>query len=72
MMLVFTVTLRPNLIAGGVLQLVTEVISSGQAMGFSLPFAILTLIAIWLTVILFRNFSDVVTGQLVIVRTAHA
>lgn len=72
MMLVFTVTLGPNLIAGGVLQLVTGVISIGQAMGFSLPFAILTLIAIWLTVVLFRNFSDVATGQPVTVRAAHA
>jgi hypothetical protein len=71
MMLVFTITLGPNLIAGGVLQLVTGVISIGQAMAFSLPFAILTLIAIWLTVVLFRNFSDAGIRQPATVEMAH-
>lgn len=57
-LLVFTVILGPNLIVGGMLQLLTGVISIGQALGFSVPFAILTLIAIWFTIVLFRNFSD--------------
>ena len=66
MLLVFTVTLGLNLIAAGVTQLLTGVISIGQAWGFTLPFAILTLIAIGLTVSFFRNFSEPEDGGVVI------
>jgi hypothetical protein len=72
MMLVFTVVLGVNLTAAGIAQVLTEVISIGQFIGRTLPFVILTLIAIWLTVILFRTCSDVPTGQSVIGRPAHA
>jgi hypothetical protein len=71
MMLVFTAVLGPNLIAGGVLQLGSGVISIGQAMAFSLPFAILTLIAIWLTIILFRHCSDARIRQPAALRPVH-
>jgi hypothetical protein len=57
-LLVFTVTLGLNLTAAGIAQLLTGVISIGQALGFTVPFVILTLIAAWLTVVLFRNFAE--------------
>lgn len=60
-MLVFTVTLGTNLLAAGVAQLLTGVMSIGPFIGMTLPFAILTLIAIWLTVTLFRRFSETAT-----------
>ena len=58
MLLVFTVTLGLNLTAAGMAQLLTGVISIGQALGFTVPFVILTLIAVWLTVVLFRSFAE--------------
>lgn len=57
MMLVFTVILGMSLIAAGITQVVIGVISIGQAMGFTAPFALLTLIAIWFTVAFFRSFE---------------
>lgn len=57
-MLIFTCILGANLTAGGVIQIVKEVITIGQAMAFTVPFTILTLIAVWFTVVLFRNFSE--------------
>jgi hypothetical protein len=64
MLLVFTVTLGLNLTAAGIAQLATDVISVGQALGFTVPFVILTLIAIGLTVSVFRNFSEPFDGGL--------
>lgn len=72
MMLVFTVTLGTNLLAAGIAQLLTGVISIGQFIGFTIPFAILTLIAIWLMVVLFRNFSESPTHESAKFRAAHA
>ncbi len=72
MMLVFTVTLGPSLIAGGIAQLLTGVISIGQAIGFTVPFVILTLFAIRLTVVLFRNFSESPTHESATFRATHA
>jgi hypothetical protein len=57
-MLVFTVVLGFNLIAAGITQLLSGAMSAGQAMGFTVPFAILTLCALWLTVSLFRHISE--------------
>jgi hypothetical protein len=57
-MLVFTCILGANLTAAGIIQVAKEVITIGQAMAFTVPFVILTLIAIWFTVVLFRNFSE--------------
>jgi hypothetical protein len=67
MMLVFTVTLGTNLLVAGIAQLLTGVVTIGQFIGFTVPFAILTLIAIWLTMVLFRGFSESATR----VRVAH-
>jgi hypothetical protein len=58
LLLVFTVPLGLNLTAAGMAQLLSGVISSGQALGFTVPFVILTLIAIGLTISLLRNFSE--------------
>ena len=57
-LLIFTCILGANLTAGGMVQVAKEVITIGQAMAFTVPFVILTLIAIWFTVVLFRNFSE--------------
>ena len=57
-MLVFTSIPGPNLIAGGTIQVLEEVITLGQAMVFTVPFVILALIAIGLTIRLFREFSE--------------
>lgn len=57
-MLIFTSILGPNLTAGGILQVATKVITIGQAMVFTVPFVILSLIAIWFTILLFHNFSE--------------
>jgi len=58
MMLVFTVVLGPTLIAAGITQLLSGAMSAGQGMGFTVPFAILSLFALWLTVSLFRHVSQ--------------
>ena len=71
-MLVFTVTLGTSLLMSGIAQLLTGVVSTGQFMGFTLPFAILTLIALWLTVILFRKCSDMTSEQLIRMQACHA
>lgn len=57
-MLIFTCILGANLTAGGIIQVAKEVITIGQAMAFTVPFVILTLIAVWFTVVFFRNFSE--------------
>lgn len=56
-MLVFTVTLGTSLLVAGIAQVVTEVVTIGQFIGFTVPFAILTLIALAFTIILFRRCS---------------
>jgi hypothetical protein len=70
-MLVFTVTLGTNLLVAGIAQIVTEVVTTGQFIGMTLPFTILTLIAIWLTIRLFRTCSNATRDQTFSVRMAH-
>ena len=65
-MLIFTCILGPNLTAGGSIQVIEKVITLGQAMAFTLPFVILALIAIGLTISLFRNFSEEPYGKIAI------
>jgi hypothetical protein len=72
MLLVFTMVLGVNLTAAGIAQMLTKVIGIGQFIAMTLPFVILTLIALWLTVILLRSCSDVPTGQSVLGQPAHA
>jgi hypothetical protein len=57
-MLVFTSLLGPNLTAGGITQVLEGVITLGQAMAFTVPFVLLALIAIGLTLRLFRSLSE--------------
>lgn len=57
-MLIFTCILGANLTAGGIIQVRKGVISIGQAMAFTVPFVILSLIAVWFTILLFHNFSE--------------
>ena len=59
-MLIFTCILGANLTAAGVVQVVKEVVTVGQAMAFTVPFVILSVIAVWFTALLFRNFSETV------------
>ena len=58
MMLAFTVVLGPSLIVAGIVQLSAGAISVGQAMAFTLPFAILTLFAVGYAIALFRDVSS--------------
>jgi hypothetical protein len=62
-MLIFTCILGPNLTAGGTIQVIEKVITLGQAMAFTVPFVILALIALGLTISLFRNFSEEPYGK---------
>jgi hypothetical protein len=59
-MLIFTCILGANLTAAGIVQVLKQVITVGQAVAFTVPFVILSLIAIWFTFLLFRNFSETV------------
>jgi hypothetical protein len=59
-MLIFTCILGANLTAGGIIQIVKEVLRVSQALVFTVPFVILSLISIWFTILLFRNFSETV------------
>jgi hypothetical protein len=61
-MLVFTCILGPSLTAAGIIQVLEEVITVGQAMAFTVPFVILALIAVVLAVRLFRSFSEIETA----------
>jgi hypothetical protein len=65
-MLIFTCILGPNLTAGGIIQIREGIITVGQALAFTVPFVILALIALGLTVRLFRSFSDVSSGKVLI------
>ncbi len=71
-MLVFTVTLGSNLLIAGIVQFLTGVVTIGQFIGLTVPFVILTLIALVLTIILFRKCSDVAIGQPVSMQVSHA
>jgi hypothetical protein len=57
-LLIFTVVLGTGLTAAGIAQLVAKLVSIGQFIGFTAGFSMLTLFALWFTVILFRNFSE--------------
>jgi hypothetical protein len=59
-MLIFTCILGANLTAAGIIQVLKGVITIGQAMAFTVPFVLLSSIALWFTVLLFRNFSETI------------
>jgi hypothetical protein len=57
-MVVFTALLGIALLAAGVAQVLGGLASVGQFVAFTVSFSILTLIALWLTAVLFRCVSD--------------
>jgi hypothetical protein len=59
-LLIFTCILGANLTAGGIMQVAQSIITLGQALVFTVPFVILSVIALWYTVVLFRNLSETV------------
>lgn len=65
-LLVFTVVLGTGLTVAGIAQLLANLVSIGQFIGFTAGFSMLTLFALWFTIILFRNFSDVPSGKMAI------
>ena len=65
-LLVFTVALGTGLTVAGIAQLLANLVSVGQFIGFTAGFSLLTLFALWFTIILFRNFSDVPSRKIVI------
>lgn len=65
-LLVFTGVLGTGLTVAGIAQLLANLVSIGQFIGFTAGFSMLTLFALWFTIILFRNFSDVPSGKMAI------
>jgi hypothetical protein len=57
-LLVFTTILGTNLLVGGTVQMFMGLMSIVQFIGFVVSFAILTLLAIGFSAILFRNVLD--------------
>lgn len=57
-MLVFTAIVGISLLAAGIVQRLNGLTSVGQFVGFTVSFAVLTLIDVWLTIALFRNISN--------------
>lgn len=70
--LVFTATLGTNLMTAGVVQLLAGVVTTGQFIGFTVPFALLTLCDIALTVRFFRACTVRATWGSLTVREARA
>jgi hypothetical protein len=70
-MLVFTVTLGTSLLVAGIAQVLTEVVTIGQFIGFTVPFAMLTLIALVFTIILFRTSLEMTTDKTASAQVAH-
>lgn len=54
-MLIFTATLGATLITAGIIQLLAGVVTKGQFIGFTVPFALLTLFDLALTIGFFRS-----------------
>ena len=62
-LLVFSTVLGISLAAMGIAQFLTGLFGIGQFIGMVVSFAILALVALWFTVVLFRNLSDATPGQ---------
>jgi hypothetical protein len=61
--LVLSWTIGTNVVVGGLLQLLAHELTTGQVLGFVIPFIILNLVGIWLTFAFLRNLSDAPQGQ---------
>ncbi|HEX9077791.1 MAG TPA: hypothetical protein VF932_18545, partial [Anaerolineae bacterium] len=57
-LLVFTVLLGMNLTVAGIVQLLGGLVTIGQFIGFTAGFSLLTLFALWFTIVFFRNISN--------------
>jgi hypothetical protein len=62
-LLIFSVVLGVQLTAMGIVQFAAGLFGIGQFVGMVVSFSILTLFAIWFTIVLFRNFSDATTYE---------
>lgn len=60
-LLVFTVVLGTGLSAAGIVQLLANLVTIGQFIGFTAGFSMLTLFALWFTIVVFRDLSDQIT-----------
>src|SRR5919202_231403 len=69
-LLVFSTVLGISLAAMGIAPFLAGLFGIGQFIGMVVSFAILALVALWFTVVLFRNTLDNVPGQMA--RTAQA
>ena len=71
MILIFTAILGINLMAAGVVQLLGGAVTTGQFIGFTVPFALLTLFDLALTVRLFRACTAAATALPSTAQAAH-
>lgn len=71
-MLVFTVIISLNLASSGIAQLSTGVMTTGQALGFTIPFVIMGLFAIWLLGAVMRQFDQSAPANKRTMQTTHA
>ncbi len=62
-LLVYSVALGIQLAAMGIVQFLAGLFGVGQFIGMVVSFLILTLFAIWFTIVLFRNFSESTTTE---------
>ncbi len=68
-MLTFTVSLGISITVFGIAQYIFGLVTSGQFLGFVIPFTILTLVAIWYAVQFIRHYSDGAPQQAVTARS---
>jgi hypothetical protein len=71
-MLVFSWVLGAGILALSAAQVLAGLLTIGQILGFVVPFVLLTLVGIWLTVVLFRHVTDASPQQQANARAAHA
>jgi len=70
-LLVISSVLGAGVLALSAAQLLAGVLTAAETIVFVVPFVILTAVGIWLTVVLFRNFSDRGALQVVTLQAAH-
>jgi hypothetical protein len=61
--LVLSWTIGTSVVVSGFLQLLAQVLTPAQVLGFVIPFVILSLVGIWLTSAFLHNLSDPLPGQ---------
>lgn len=71
MLLVVSSVLGAGVLALSATQLLAGVLTAAETILFVVPFVILTAVGIWLTVVLFRNFSEPARLQVATLQSAH-